>query len=265
MQVQNANASEYSLPGTIISGNVFRNVNVGVFISESYVGLVLKMPITGKPPLGAINGSTSGAMGHVDPGEWEAEPQCNPGWLRATALAASYPAEFRVGEMLEWTGGHGVISAVHYDKVDKCIITSNQFLRDSTHRGVPNMPATAPVIGVTMGNSSSDVLISGNIFQGMSEVAIEINSSGAIDGCSGIIFCSTPGCFRPVDAACDPCGHAVCCWDCLNELHINGGEWQPPKKGEQGKYISGCDGCCPVCDVKITRAFLCYELPEPCV
>ena len=187
MQVQNANASEYSLPGTIISGNVFRNVNVGVFISESYVGLVLKMPITGKPPLGAIKGSTSGAMGHVDPGEWEAEPQCNPGWLRATALAASYPAEFRVGEMLEWTGGHGVISAVHYDKVDKCIITSNQFLRDSTHRGVPNMPATAPVIGVTMGNSSSDVLISGNIFQGMSEVAIEINSSGAINGCSGIM------------------------------------------------------------------------------
>jgi hypothetical protein len=165
VQVQNANASEYTLPGTIISGNVFRNVNVGVFISESYVGLVLEMPITGKPPLGAIKGGSSSAMGHVDPGEWEAEPQCNPGWLRATALAASYPAEFRVGETLAWVGGQGVISAVHYDKVDKCIITGNQFLRDSTHRGVPNMPPTAPIIGVTMGNSSSDVLISGNIFQ----------------------------------------------------------------------------------------------------
>lgn len=75
-------------------------------------------------------------------------------------------------------------------------------------------------------------------------------------------FCSTPGCFRPADAACEPCGHAVCCWDCINELYINGGEYVGPKDGEPGRHISGCDGCCPVCDVKITRTFLCYELHE---
>ena len=39
--------------------------------------------------------------------------------------------------------------------------------------------------GVTMGNSSSDVSITGNVFQGMSEQAVEVNSSGAINGCSG--------------------------------------------------------------------------------
>ena len=41
-----------------------------------------------------------------------------------------------------------------------------------------------------MGNSSSDISISGNIFQGMSEQAVEVNSSGAINGCSGISICN---------------------------------------------------------------------------
>ena len=72
-------------------------------------------------------------------------------------------------------------------------------------------------------------------------------------------FCSTAGCFRPADAACEPCGHCVCCWDCINELQINGGENVPGKNGEQGKWVGGCDGCCPVCNVPIQRAFLCFE------
>eukprot|EP01051_Picozoa_sp_SAG22_P000280 SAG22_NODE_6_length_41368_cov_49.702222_23_plen_298_part_00 len=185
IQVQNANACEYMLEGTIITGNMFRNVNVGVFISESYVGLVLKMPITGVPPLGPVKGSTSGAMGHADPGEWEAAPQHHPGWLRVGADAASYPAEFQPGETLVWAGGHADLVAVHYDKVSKLVISSNQFLRGAADRGA-NLPPAAPIIGVTMGNSSSDLLISSNIFVGMSQQAVEINSSGAINGCSGI-------------------------------------------------------------------------------
>ena len=53
-------------------------------------------------------------------------------------------------------------------------------------------------------------------------------------------FCSTPGCHRPHDAACNPCGHTVCCWDCLNEI-----------KAKHGR--------CPVCNVEIQETFLCYE------
>lgn len=185
IQVQNANACKYVLEGTVISGNVFRNVNVWVFISESYVGLQLQMPIAGTPPLGPIMGSTSGAMGHADEGEWEAAPQHHPGWLRASALAASYPAEFQVGEQLSWKGGHGTIEAVFYDKVSKVIISSNQFLRGAGLHGT-HLPPGAPMIGVTMGNSSSDTVICSNVFVGMGVVAVEINSSGAINGCSGI-------------------------------------------------------------------------------
>ena len=48
--------------------------------------------------------------------EWEAPPQRHPGWVRATALAESYPAVFRVGETLSWAGGSGVLSGVYYDK-----------------------------------------------------------------------------------------------------------------------------------------------------
>ena len=48
--------------------------------------------------------------------EWEAPPQRHPGWVRATALADSYPAVFRVGETLSWAGGSGVLSGVYYDK-----------------------------------------------------------------------------------------------------------------------------------------------------
>ena len=52
------------------------------------------------------------------------------------------------GETLDWSGGNGVITAVHYDKVSKVVIHGNQFLRDNTHRSVPNMGATSPVIGM---------------------------------------------------------------------------------------------------------------------
>ena len=52
----------------------------------------------------------------MDEGEWEAPPQRHPGWVRATALADSYPAGFRVGETLCWAGGSGVLSGVYYDK-----------------------------------------------------------------------------------------------------------------------------------------------------
>jgi hypothetical protein len=48
-------------------------------------------------------------------------------------------------------------------------------------------------------------------------------------------FCSTPGCVQPHDTYCDPCGHAVCCWDCLHTQQA-----------------------CPVCSVPITGRFLCY-------
>ena len=48
-------------------------------------------------------------------------------------------------------------------------------------------------------------------------------------------FCSTPGCDKPHDAYCDPCGHAVCCWACL-----------------------GAQRTCPVCNVVITDRSLCY-------
>ena len=64
-------------------------------------------------------------------------------------------------------------------------------------------------------------------------------------------FCSTPGCYRPADAACKPCGHAVCCWDCLNEIKL-----QPQPDG-----IHKDGGCCPVCNVVMTATFLCYEPP----
>ena len=95
-QVQNASADEYVVVGTIITGNTFRNCNVGVFISESYVGLELAMPIVGKIPIGEVKGRSSGAIATVDEGEWEAPPQHHPGWLRASLQASSYPAEFRV-------------------------------------------------------------------------------------------------------------------------------------------------------------------------
>jgi len=140
----------YIVAGTIITGNTFRNCNVGVFISESYVGLELAMPIVGKPPLGEIKGGSSGAVGQADEGEWEALPQDHPGWLRASLRASSYPAEFRVGDALDWAGGHGVITGVHYDKVSKVVIAGNQFLRDAVHRSVPNMAKAAPVIGMTL-------------------------------------------------------------------------------------------------------------------
>ena len=48
--------------------------------------------------------------------EWEAPPQRHPGWVRATALAESYPAVFRAGETVSWAGGSGVLSGVYYDK-----------------------------------------------------------------------------------------------------------------------------------------------------
>ena len=190
IQVQNANASPWVLEGTIISGNVFRNVHVGVFISESYVGLNFAMPIKGKPPLGTVKGSKSGAEARVDPGEWEAF-HGQPGWARASCLASSYPAVFEVGETLTWSGGgSGVLAEVWYDKVSRCSITGNQFLRDDTIVPVPApgnaMLPIAPQIGVTMGNSSSDIIVSDNIFRGMAQMAVCVNSSGAIDGCSGV-------------------------------------------------------------------------------
>ena len=87
--------------------------------------------------------------------------------------------------MLSWSGGHGTIEAVHYDRVSKVVISSNQFLRSADHRGT-NLPPNAPIIGVTMGNSSSDILLCNNLFVGMTQQAVEVNSSGAINGCSGI-------------------------------------------------------------------------------
>ena len=75
-------------------------------------------------------------------------------------------------------------------QVSRCSITGNQFLRDDTNKPVPapgsQMLPIAPQIGVTMGNSSSDIAISGNIFRGMKQMAVCVNSSGALNGCSGV-------------------------------------------------------------------------------
>ena len=65
-------------------------------------------------------------------------------------------------------------------------------------------------------------------------------------------FCCTPGCFRPVDAACHPCGHAVCCWDCLNEIKLH-------PTGEADAHSHTNDGRCPACDVTMTGTYLCWE------
>ncbi len=48
--------------------------------------------------------------------------------------------------------------------------------------------------------------------------------------------CCTRRCSRPHDSACDPCGHTVCCWECLQTLEN-----------------------CPVCDVPICGRTRCYE------
>ena len=53
-------------------------------------------------------------------------------------------------------------------------------------------------------------------------------------------MCCTIGCVRTHDTAFSPCGHTVCCWDCLNEI-----------KAKHGR--------CPVCNVEIQETFLCYE------
>ena len=75
------------------------------------------MPIHGKPPIGPVKGLKSGAQASVGEGEWEAPPQHHPGWVRASASAASYPAVFEVGETLAWNGGSGVLTGVSYDEV----------------------------------------------------------------------------------------------------------------------------------------------------
>ena len=48
--------------------------------------------------------------------------------------------------------------------------------------------------------------------------------------------CCSPHCSRPHDAACDPCGHAVCCWECLQIREE-----------------------CPICAVPICTRTRCYE------
>lgn len=93
-------------------------------------------------------------------------------------------------------------------------------------------------------------------------------------------LCCTPGCFRPIDAACHPCGRtltsnlpllvtlagiltrsvvipdAVCCWDCLNEIKLH-------PTGEADAQVHKNDGCCPVCDVTMTGTYLCWEPTVP--
>ena len=55
-----------------------------------------------------------------------------------------------------------------------------------------------------------------------------------------IAKCSTTGCSRTHDAACEPCGHAACCWECLDQINKHHGK-------------------CPVCAVKIIDITRCYE------
>jgi hypothetical protein len=57
---------------------------------------------------------------------------------------------------------------------------------------------------------------------------------------SMIAQCSTPGCSRTHDAACVPCGHAACCWECLDQIHKQHAR-------------------CPVCNVPIIEIIRCYE------
>ena len=70
-------------------------------------------------------------------------------------------------------------------RVSRCTISGNHFLRDDTITPVPcptgpQMQPITPQVGVTMGNSSSDVLITGNVFRGMMQMAVCVNSSGAL-------------------------------------------------------------------------------------
>eukprot|EP01047_Picozoa_sp_COSAG01_P053948 COSAG01_NODE_5839_length_4003_cov_2.371414_1_plen_783_part_00 len=63
-------------------------------------------------------------------------------------------------------------------------------------------------------------------------------------------FCAAPRCFRPHDTCFEPCGHAVCCWKCANQL-----EAAADSNGQRAR--------CPVCAVEITGKQLCYpEYPE---
>ena len=70
IQIQNANATDWVLEGVIVTGNVFRDVNVGVILSESWCGLKLQLPITGAAPDGIVVGASSGAQGSTDPSQW---------------------------------------------------------------------------------------------------------------------------------------------------------------------------------------------------
>ena len=72
-----------------------------------------------------------------------------------------------------------------FGRVSRCTISGNHFLRDDTITPVPcptgpQMQPITPQVGVTMGNSSSDVLITGNVFRGMMQMAVCVNSSGAL-------------------------------------------------------------------------------------
>eukprot|EP01048_Picozoa_sp_COSAG05_P020651 COSAG05_NODE_3563_length_1987_cov_10.736337_2_plen_157_part_00 len=104
IQVQNANATEWVLEGVVIDGNIFRDCNVGVIMSTSYVGLKLALPITGPAPDGEVHGTTSGAIAKTDPSQWQAVGSRGKatGCLRASPSYKSYPARFLVGETLTW-------------------------------------------------------------------------------------------------------------------------------------------------------------------
>jgi hypothetical protein len=151
IQVQNANATGWVLEGVTVVGNIFRDCNVGVMVSESYCGLKLKLPIIGPGPDGMVTGMTSGAMGKTDPSQWQAVGSRGKalGCLRVSPSYKSYPKRFQVGETLTWSAqpplhgkGSGQITAVAYDRVSRLVVANNQFL-NSAAKPVPD-PSAIP-------------------------------------------------------------------------------------------------------------------------
>ena len=214
IQIQNANATDWVLEGVIVTGNVFRDVNVGVILSESWCGLKLQLPITGAAPDGIVVGGSSGAQGSTDPSQWQPIGAAGKavGCLRVIPQAKSYPATFRVGERLEWAKGQGggkgsgVVTEVHYDRVSRVIIANNFFTRSSA----PNAPAPPTLASgaiappapdakyaVYCGDSAAQVSITGNVIHGMSVQAMQINSTGAFQGVSNV---SAAGLLSPFSA-----------------------------------------------------------------
>ena len=103
-----------------------------------------------------------------------------------------------------------------FGRVSRCTISGNHFLRDDTITPVPcptgpQMQPITPQVGVTMGNSSSDVLITGNVFRGMMQMAVCVNSSGAllIQTLSAHLASHNPSDLSPNTSACRCQPHSI--------------------------------------------------------